>query len=73
MTEADLRNLPEWKQYIIIVLDELKLKESLVYDKWEAKVIGFVDIGDINNHLSKLEQECSNEHKLYLLLPICYY
>ena len=24
-------------------------------------MIGFVDIGDINNHLSKLEQECSNE------------
>ena len=61
VVEADLRNLPEWKQYIIIVLDELKLKESLVYDKWEAKVIGFVDIGDINNHLSKLEQDCSTE------------
>ena len=80
VVEADLRNLPEWKRYIIIVLDKLKLKESLVCDKWEAKVIGFVDIGDINNDLSKLEQECSTElptlpvatHMLVLMIHGCF-
>ena len=65
MAEADLRNLPEWKRHIIVVLDELKLKESLEY---VTKVIGFVEIGDLNNHLSKLELE---NHQLYLFLPTC--
>ena len=59
--EAQLKKLPEWKRYAVIALDEMKLKESLVYDKHEAEVIGFVDIGDINNRLTKFERECCDD------------
>ena len=36
-----------------------KVKESLVFDKLETKVVGFVDMGDVTNVLADLERECS--------------
>ena len=41
------------------MLDEMNVKESLVFDKHEIKVVGFVDMGDVNNELADLEGECS--------------
>ena len=34
----------------------MKIKESLVYDKHSAHIIGFVNMGDVENQLSQLEQ-----------------
>ena len=42
--------------------DEMKLKESLVYDKNENQVIGFVDLGELNNDLVRLEQSEGDQH-----------
>lgn len=44
-----------WMKYVVLLLDELKVKESLVYDKSSCKVIGFVELDDINLEISKLE------------------
>jgi len=44
-------NLEDHQKYVSIVFDEMKIKEGLVYDKHECKVIGFVDVGTINNTL----------------------
>ena len=54
--EARLDELPEWKKYVVVVIDEMKIKESLVYDKHSAHIIGFVNMGDVENQLSQLEQ-----------------
>ena len=35
-------SIPHWKKYIVMLLDEMKIKESLVYDKHSGEVIGFV-------------------------------
>ena len=59
--EAQLSKLPEWKKHIVISIDEMKLKEGLVYNKHELEVIGFVDLGDVSNQLMKLERECLND------------
>ena len=59
--EARLSDLPEWKRYVVLLLDEMKIKESLVYDKNESKIlIGFVNLGEVNDQLSKFEREASN-------------
>lgn len=45
----------------------MKIKESLVYDKHNMEVIGFVDLGDLNDKLIQLEQSCTthdNEHAI---------
>lgn len=38
--EFGVDNLPEWKRYVVLVLDEMKVKESLVFDKNLNRVIG---------------------------------
>ena len=47
-----------WKRH---VLDEIRIKESLVYDKNESKRVGFVNLGEVNDHLTKFEREASND------------
>ena len=61
--EANIETLPEWKKHVVLVLDELKIKESLVYEKHNTRVIGFTDIGDFNNQLIKFERECTGQEK----------
>ena len=64
--EAKLKDLPNWKKHVVVLLDEMKLKENLVYDKHEANVVGFVDVGDFNNQIIELE-ECSSSDVSLLL------
>ena len=60
--EAKLNELPDRKKHIVLLLDEMKVKENLVYDKHETNVIGFVDIADVNNEIAELENECSSSN-----------
>ena len=46
-------------------MDEMKIKENLVYDKHSAEVIGFVDLGNFNEELAELEQLCSSDLELH--------
>ena len=39
-----------------LCIDEVKIKEGLVYDKHECKRIGYTDVGDINNYLLAFER-----------------
>lgn len=45
----------EHEKYVALVFDEVKVKEDLVYNKHSGELIGFIDITDINQHLSSLE------------------
>ena len=35
--EAKLRRLPEWKKFVVLLFDEMKLSENLVNDKHSGK------------------------------------
>ena len=59
--EAGLNELPDWKKYVVVLINEMKIKESLVYDKHSAHIIGFVNIGDVGNQLSQLEERCGTD------------
>ena len=39
-----------------MVFDEMKIKEGLVYNKNEGRIVGFVDLGAVNNTLALFEQ-----------------
>ena len=54
--EAKLSTLTELEQHIVILFDELKIKEGLVYKQNTENIIGFVELGGINDILSKLEE-----------------
>lgn len=47
----------EMYKYVGIVLDEVHIKADLVYDKHEGALVGFVNLGEVNNHLIKFEDE----------------
>ena len=48
-------------RYIGLVLDEVHIKADLVYDKHEGALVGFVNLGDINNHLLQFESVLSGD------------
>lgn len=58
--DAKISNLKEHEKHIGLIGDEMYVKEGLVYDKTSGDLVGYCDIGDINNHLVKLEKEYTN-------------
>ena len=59
--ESDVANLEDWQKYVVLMFDEMKVKEDLVYDKRTGELIGFVNLGDINDHLQHFEQTLSSD------------
>ena len=57
MSAAGIDSLAEWQKCVFILIDEMHIKENLVYDKHSGSVIGFTNLGDINNELLSFEQE----------------
>ena len=50
----------------------MKIKEGLVYNKFSGKIIGFTQLGDVNDSLLRLEQEgeCPSVSKYCLALMV---
>ena len=44
-------------KYVGVVLDEMYVKESLVYDKHTGSLTGYADMGEVNNLFMELEQD----------------
>ena len=57
---ANLKSSTAIDQYVILLLDEMHIKESLVHDKYTGDLIGFTDLGDINSHVLALEQSLTD-------------
>ena len=60
ISEVNLDDLEEWRKFVGIIFDEMKIKERLVFDKHECKIKGFIDLGDINNHLMIFENSITD-------------
>jgi hypothetical protein len=42
-------------RHVVLVFDEMRIQESLVFDKNSSNIIGYVNLGDINMRLKNLE------------------
>ena len=60
ISEVNTLSLPESRKYVGLIVDEMKIKEGLVYNKFAGEVVGFTSLGDINDDLLQLERE--DEH-----------
>ena len=50
--------------FVCLVFDEVKIKEDLIYDKHSGELLGFIDVGDVNNSLLAFQQSCESDiHK----------
>ena len=56
LDEVNSKHLPPSRNFVSLIIDEMKIKEGIVYNKATGSVIGFTNIGDINNDLLKLEE-----------------
>lgn len=57
---ANLPTCEEYQKYIGILIDEMHIKEELVYSKNKGCLTGFANLGDINEHLLKYEKALSS-------------
>ena len=53
---AKLQTCKEFQKYAVLVMDEMH-KEDLVYDKHSGELVGFVNLGETNNHLIQFEHQ----------------
>ena len=48
---AKLDSCNERDRYVMLLLDEMHVKQELVYDKHSGELVGFVNLGDLNMRL----------------------
>ena len=55
----NIESLPPSKHYVALRIDEMKVKEDLIYDKHTGQVIGFVSVSDVHGDLFNMELKCT--------------
>lgn len=50
----------ELAKYITLVIDEMYIKEGLLYNKHSGALVGFEDLGDINNLIAIFERQAES-------------
>ena len=53
----------EMNKYVGLVFDEVHIRADLVFDKHEGSLLGFVNLGEVNNHLMRFEGEVVGEEE----------
>ena len=56
---AKVESCPEREKCVILLLDEMHIREDLVFDKHTGAMIGYANLGEINNHLLRVEHSLS--------------
>ena len=56
MQAAGYPSCQEWQKLVILILDEMYIREDLVYEKQTGKLIGFANLSDVSDHLLAYEQ-----------------
>ena len=57
--ESSIESIPDEKRYVVLLMEEMKIKEDLVFDKYSGHLIGFTSLGDVNDMLLNVEQKCN--------------
>ena len=47
---------PEREKLVLLLLDEMHIREDIVYDKHSGLMIGFANLGEVNEHLLAFER-----------------
>jgi len=61
MQAVNIASCPDWHKLVILLLDEMYIKEDLVYNKYTGSVVGFANLGDVNNHLLAFERSVESD------------
>ena len=47
-------------RFVLLIMDEMKIHEDLVYDKTGENLHGFIDLGNVYNQLQELERQVND-------------
>ena len=61
MVTAKVMTSKEREKLVVILLDEMDIREDLVYDKHSGVLVGFTNLGNVNNHLLTFERSLEVE------------
>ena len=53
ISAAKLSTSPNYHRLIVLLIDEMHVREDLVYNKHSGRLSGFVDLGEVNNHFTR--------------------
>ena len=67
---ANYKELQEWEKCVTLLIDEMHLKEDLVYDKGTGAMVGFTSFVKINDHLLKVCYYINDYNFVYKLIPV---
>ncbi|KAL5509202.1 hypothetical protein EMCRGX_G004532 [Ephydatia muelleri] len=56
MEAVHVETCPEREKLVVLLMDEMYIREDIVYEKHSGKMIGFSNLGSVNNHLLQFEQ-----------------
>ena len=62
MEAAKVAKAQEWEKCVVLVMDEMHVKEDLVYDKHSGALIGFVNLGQTNQHLLQFQKSIEGDN-----------
>ena len=55
--------LPDFKKNVVLLFDEMRIKSGLVYDHATGNIVGFTDMGDINNKIEQFVDSCKRSEE----------
>ena len=62
MNAPEVAEVEEWQKNVVLILDEMHIREDLVYDKHTGALVGFANLGNINQHLKQFEQSLQGDN-----------
>ena len=51
-----VKDFSDIEKFVVLLFDEMKIQENLVWDKHTGELIGYVDLGDIDLNYATLEK-----------------
>ena len=64
MNAAEISTCPKRNKYVLLLVDEMHIKENLIYNKFSGELVGFASLGDVNDHLDAYERSLNGSEKL---------
>ena len=55
-----MHTLIYWQKSVIPLLDKTYITENLVYNKHTGTLIGFTDLGEVNEHSLRFKRDINN-------------
>jgi len=61
IVDSKIDEIPDYKKNVSIIFDEMRIKSDLVFRQSTGQLVGFTDLGDINNELRSFDAQVSED------------